>query len=72
MTDDIVSSIISSYGPSTLKKYLVSNDHDYLKNISAMKATSWNARVGPEQLAKKWRIGIESAKRPLGVRLSLI
>ena len=30
-----------------------------------MKATSRNARIGPEQLAKKWRISIESAKKHL-------
>ena len=63
--DDIVTSISSSNGPSTLKKHLVTNDHDYLKNISAIKATSRNARIGPEQLIAKWRISIESAKKTL-------
>ena len=30
-----------------------------------MKATSWNARIGLEQLAKKWMISVESAKKTL-------
>ena len=44
-----------------MKIQLVTNDHDYLKNISA----SQNARISPEQLAKKWRISVENAKKTL-------
>ena len=61
-TDNIISLVSSSQKASTFRSQLVVNNYDYFENISVMKATSPNSRIGPEQLTKKWRTSIESSK----------